>query len=529
MMKKILTFLVCLLLCGAVGFVICGILFDWFTGDALTVSIVDTFTVKETVVSPSCTEEGYLLRTGPFGKEERTDFTPPLGHRYVAAVMAPTCTEGGSTTYTCADCGDTYSGAPTAPAGHSYDRVTLAATCLAGGYTTHTCTACGHSYRDGETTPTGHIYLPTVTSPTCTEAGYTTHTCTGCGDAYRDTPVAMLGHSNHVEVMAPTCTDPGITLTVCQRCSTASVSDHKVALGHDYTAGVTAATCTTEGYTTKTCARCRDTYTENRQAALGHDPVSYLQYATTTAKGGLANGCRRCKDVQLSNTFTYAQVFDGRQGDGGPVLYEGVDLSYHNGTVDFAALKASGISFVILRVGTSRTPDSMFETYYRQAKAAGLDVGAYIYTYASTTAAALRDAEWMLGKLEGKTFEYPIFFDIEDNSLTSLSRKALTDITMTFCDTMVDAGYYPGVYTNKRWIADHLDIARIRAHYDIWLASWIVTGENIGDYSDDFAMWQYTATGAVSGVSTDVDRNRVYRDFPTYIKKYGYNGYGGGT
>jgi GH25 family lysozyme M1 (1,4-beta-N-acetylmuramidase) len=91
---------------------------------------------------------------------------------------------------------------------------------------------------------------------------------------------------------------------------------------------------------------------------------------------------------------------------------------------------------------------------------------------------------------------------------------------------MVNAGFYPGVYTNKSWMAQHLEIDRIKDKYDIWLASWIVTGENISDYSDDYAMWQYTATGKVNGIATDVDRNGVYRDFPTHIKKYGYNGYG---
>ena len=341
-------------------------------------------------------------------------------------------------------------------------------TCLEGGYTVYTCAACGDSYRDGEVAPIEHIYISTVTPATCVQGGYTTHTCTQCDHTYQDSETAPLGHLNRTEHIAPTCLAPGYTLTVCQRCAAAEVVNPKEALGHNYLPYITHPTCTTAGYTTYMCEHCRDQYTQDHIEARGHNYNTSVLTATTTHAGGKVHTCSRCGDKHMTDVYTFAEVFDGRQGDGRGILAEGVDLSYHNGDVNFDALREAGIEFVILRVGTSRTPDSMFETYYKQARAAGLDIGAYIYTYADTKQAAKDDAAWMIQKLEGKTFEYPIFFDIEDSSLTALSKTQLTDITMTFCEAMVNAGYYPGVYTNKRWMTDHLEIDRIRERYDIF-------------------------------------------------------------
>ena len=136
-------------------------------------------------------------------------------HNYqVTARTAPTCTEAGSITYTCAACGDSYT--QTVPAlGHDYDAVVTAPTCGSGGYTTYTCERCGDSYTDAATAALGHDYDAAVTAPTCTEDGYTTHTCERCGDSYTDAATAALGHDY-------TCTKDGDTLTyTCTRCGDA--------------------------------------------------------------------------------------------------------------------------------------------------------------------------------------------------------------------------------------------------------------------------------------------------------------------
>ena len=551
MMKKLRSVLFVLLFLAAAGFLLTGIMMGWFMTD-------------DTVIPSTCTEQGYTLRRGYFNKETILFYSAPLGHNYEAKVTPPTCTEGGSTLFTCRDCGHSYTGDFTDPDGHHYAARVIAPTCTEGGFTENTCTECGHSYRDRETAPTGHAEVANLVLPTCTEKGYTNYTCTLCGTVREADFVEALGHDNVVDTdKAATCTEDGLTLTVCKRCS-AVEAVHQAPLGHDYFDSYNAATCTEDSCTIRTCKRDGCDYhekIEGDQKALGHDNQVFNVHATCTEygytqticlrcgldtvtenvaprghdyavtsitaarthDGGLHHVCSRCGDSKLTQWYTFAEVFTGQQGDGAGILGEGVDLSHHNGDVDFEALKASGISFVILRLGTSKTPDERFEEYYTAARAAGLNIGVYFYTYADSVAAAKADAAWVIEQLSERSFEYPIFYDIEDESLSGLDSGLLTDIALTFCDELVAAGYYPGVYTNKRWMADHLEIERISGVYDIWLASWIVTGENISDYSDDFSMWQYTATGEVDGVDTVVDRNGVYRDFPAWIAKFGYN------
>ncbi|MBQ3215333.1 MAG: hypothetical protein IJB11_04355, partial [Oscillospiraceae bacterium] len=116
-------------------------------------------------------------------------------HSYDSVVTAPTCTEGGYTTYTCSICGHSYTGDITSILGHNYSSVVTAPTCDASGYTTYTCDTCGHTYTGNTTSATGHSYTSSVTtSATCTTAGVKTLTCFACGDSYNES-IPMLGHS----------------------------------------------------------------------------------------------------------------------------------------------------------------------------------------------------------------------------------------------------------------------------------------------------------------------------------------------
>ncbi len=108
-------------------------------------------------------------------------------------MTAPTCTEAGYTTYTCA-CGDSYTADAVAATGHSYTAVTTEPTCTEAGKTVYTCAACAHSYSE-TIAALGHSYSAKVTAPTCTEAGYTTYTCAACGHSYTGNTVAATGHS----------------------------------------------------------------------------------------------------------------------------------------------------------------------------------------------------------------------------------------------------------------------------------------------------------------------------------------------
>ena len=202
----------------------------------------------------------------------------------------------------------------------------------------------------------------------------------------------------------------------------------------------------------------------------------------------------------------------------------GIDVSRWQGEIDFEKVKEDGVEFVIMRAGYSGTKDFMFETYYEDAKNAGLGIGCYIYSYAQTTAEARQDAVDLMDWIKGKTFDYPVYFDIEDECQQSLTNEERTDLCIAFLSEMKEKNYYAGVYASKHWFVTQMELSRL-SDYPLWIASWTSTGEDTGDFSYAYGMWQYTSKGSVDGIPGNVDRDVCYVDYPAYIKEYEYNGY----
>ena len=140
-------------------------------------------------------------------------------HSYTSKVIAPTCTEGGYTTFTCG-CGDAYTADQTDAVGHNYSSTVKAATCTEKGHTTYTCDVCGDTYTTDQTDATGHNYCEQVTAPTCTEKGYTTYTCSVCGDSYAGSKTNATGHSwgSWKVTTEPTTTSEGAEQRTCKTC-----------------------------------------------------------------------------------------------------------------------------------------------------------------------------------------------------------------------------------------------------------------------------------------------------------------------
>lgn len=188
---------------------------------------------------------------------------------------------------------------------------------------------------------------------------------------------------------------------------------------------------------------------------------------------------------------------------------KGLDLSTHNGNVDFNLLKQNGIDFVILRLGwignkENHTIDSKFERYYNSAKSVGLKVGCYVYSYVETSKAMTSAINWIKNKIQGKSFEYPIFLDLEDSQISYIDKKSMTNLAIQFCQSFENSG----IYANKNWFTNKLDINQL-LNYKIWLAEW-----NKNNYTVDFRVdiWQYTSDGTISGISGRVDMNYSYID-----------------
>jgi GH25 family lysozyme M1 (1,4-beta-N-acetylmuramidase) len=203
----------------------------------------------------------------------------------------------------------------------------------------------------------------------------------------------------------------------------------------------------------------------------------------------------------------------------------GVDVSKYNGYPDWAKAKQSGVQFAILRLGSGYGGgyvDKTFEYNYKECKKAGIGVGVYIASYLNIGA----EIDMTLKALKGKQLEYPVFFDIEDFSLSgrSYTNTQLSNYTVRYCSEVERAGYYVGIYSNKAFLDGRLYWERIKK-YDIWIAHWS-KGVN---YAGKYGMHQYTNKGQWRGIASTgeggVDTNWCFVDYPSLMKKLGINGY----
>lgn len=192
---------------------------------------------------------------------------------------------------------------------------------------------------------------------------------------------------------------------------------------------------------------------------------------------------------------------------------KGIDVSQKQETVDWNTVKNSGVGFAILRAGYGdelSQADTAFEANYDGAKAAGLKVGVYYRSYALDEADAVKEANVCLSILNGKTLDYPLFLDIEEDSQYALPAEQVSAIAAAFCKTVADAGYRAGVYSYADMLSNKLT-GSVLAPYDKWVAHVDVSAPR---YSGNYTVWQYSHTGTVPGVSTQVDLDYSYRDYP---------------
>lgn len=225
----------------------------------------------------------------------------------------------------------------------------------------------------------------------------------------------------------------------------------------------------------------------------------------------------------------YEDYVGGMQGDGNGIIAQGVDLSDWQGSeVDFNLIKGAGYDYVILRAGFARTEDKTFEGNYARAKAAGLDVGVYLYSYADTKDEVLQEAAALKTWLKGKQLDYPVYFDLEDpETHGSMSVDALTGLALTFLDDMAADGWLVGLYSCKSWLDYKMDTGKICAKYECWMAQYLSDGSyDLYDrYDEVYGMWQYSSSGSVDGVPGGVDMDVCFKDYPSICREYGFNGY----
>ena len=206
-------------------------------------------------------------------------------------------------------------------------------------------------------------------------------------------------------------------------------------------------------------------------------------------------------------------------------MKKGIDVSSHQGSINWDAVKASGVEFAILRCGYGNDLNYQDDAYFIQnAKACekiGLPYGVYLYSYAITVNDAKSEASHVLRLLKGLKPAYPIYYDLEDAQATGkCSNDRILQIAKTFVDILETAGYWTGIYANKDWNVNRLT--------DKWYnskARWIAQYNDECTYDGEYGMWQYSSTGKVNGIKGNVDMNYAYVDYPKMIKAAGKNGF----
>ncbi len=202
------------------------------------------------------------------------------------------------------------------------------------------------------------------------------------------------------------------------------------------------------------------------------------------------------------------------------VVARGIDVSHWKQSVDWNAVAADDIQFVMVGARYDNGVDPYFDTNVKGASAAGLKVGVYLYSYATTVEMAKEEAAFVLNLIKDYPVSYPVVFDVEAPAMSTLSPSLLADIINAFCGQIKDAGYYPMLYANDYWLTDKIDMTKVK--YDVWAARY----EAKPSYSN-VSMWQATNQGKVSGVSGDVDINFSYKDFSSLIPKNQWRQIGG--
>ena len=201
---------------------------------------------------------------------------------------------------------------------------------------------------------------------------------------------------------------------------------------------------------------------------------------------------------------------------------KGIDISQHNGDVDWEKVKASGVTFAFIRAGIrgygsgKLVEDEKFDDNVTAAKAAGLKVGVYFFSQAVNEDEAKEEAAFVLDLIKDKGIDYPVAVDIEDvqdSSVTvrtaDVSQAQHTANATAFCEAVKAAGYEPMIYGNSQTFMMLLDMTKLE-DYDKWFADYITDADHTPYFPYAFSIWQYKCKGSCDGVDGTCDMNIAY-------------------
>lgn len=211
-------------------------------------------------------------------------------------------------------------------------------------------------------------------------------------------------------------------------------------------------------------------------------------------------------NLQILENGEYQYLTDGQV-----TSHKGIDVSSHQGNIDWSLVARDGVEFAIIRAGYRGygtegrlMEDQQFDANIQGAKAAGIKVGVYFFSQAINDDEVLAEANLVLEKIAPYELDCPVVYDVEmtreDGRMNNISVEERTHFTLLFCQTIENAGYTPMIYHNTQMGALLIDVAELEA-YDKWYASY---GDQMF-YPYEYKIWQYSDTGRIQGISTNVD------------------------
>lgn len=209
--------------------------------------------------------------------------------------------------------------------------------------------------------------------------------------------------------------------------------------------------------------------------------------------------------------------------------YFGIDVSEHNGKIDWKQMKAAGVQFAMIRSSWGHFQvDEQFENNVKGCEEAGVPYGLYHYSYVANDTQMKEEAAGFLKLCQSCKPSYPCAIDMEDadgwkkqqgvDDAQNIQTCAYT------CEALENAGYYAAIYANLDWLQNHINSSKLDG-YDKWVAQWA----SATTYSKPYGMWQYTSDGTLKGHDGRLDLNYAYKDYPTIIKEKGLNGWSTGV
>lgn len=191
-------------------------------------------------------------------------------------------------------------------------------------------------------------------------------------------------------------------------------------------------------------------------------------------------------------------------------MLKGIDVSKHQGVIDWDKVKKAGVQFAIIRCGFGSDfvtqDDAFFARNVSECERVGIPYGVYLFSYANSVDKAKNEAAHVLRMIRGKKLDYPVFYDMEADITKNCTKKMLGDMAEAFCEAIKKAGFQAGIYANTYWFKNILTDSRFEK-WDKWVAQYA----NQCTYSGKYMMWQYTSIGKIAGIQGFVDMNYCYK------------------